>query len=57
MDSTDPQDQLLIWKLGVGEYDAETFTAEDNGDGGTGVLTGQPYVFYKDNMAEWVDKL
>lgn len=40
-----------------GEYDAETFTAEDNGDGGTGVLTGQPYVFYKDNMAEWVDKL
>lgn len=40
-----------------GEYEAETFTAEDNGDGGTGVLTGQPYVFYKDNMAEWVDKL
>ena len=21
------------------------------------VLTGQPYVFYKDNMAEWVDVL
>ena len=40
-----------------GDYEAETFTAEDNGDGGTGVLTGQPYVFYKDNMAEWVDKL
>lgn len=40
-----------------GDYEAETFTAEDNGDGGTGVLTGQPYVFYKDNMAEWVDVL
>lgn len=40
-----------------GEYDEETFTAEDDGDGGTGVLTGIPYVFDKTNMAEWVDKL
>ena len=40
-----------------GEYDEETFTAEADEDGGTGVLTGIPYVFDKTNMAEWVDKL
>lgn len=40
-----------------GEYGEEEFTAEDNGDGGTGVLTGIPYTFYKSNMADWKDKL
>lgn len=40
-----------------GEYDEETFTAEADEDGGTGVLTGIPYVFDKNNMADWVDKL
>ena len=40
-----------------GEYAEETFTAEADEDGGTGVLTGIPYVFDKTNMAEWVDKL
>ena len=40
-----------------GDYAEETFTTEDNGDGGTGVLTGIPYVFYKDNMAEWTPLL
>lgn len=40
-----------------GEYAEETFTAVDNGDGGTGVLTGIPYTFTKDNMADWADKL
>lgn len=40
-----------------GDYAEETFTAEDDGNGGTGVLTGIPYVFYKDNMADWTDKL
>ena len=39
-----------------GDYAEETFTAEEDGDG-TSVLTGIPYVFYKDNMAEWVDVL
>lgn len=39
------------------DYDPETFTAYDNGDGGTAVLAGVPYVFYKGNMAEWIDKL
>ena len=40
-----------------GEYGEETFTAEDDGNGGTTVLTGIPYTFYKGNMAEWADKL
>ncbi|MBQ8305925.1 MAG: substrate-binding domain-containing protein [Blautia sp.] len=40
-----------------GEYEEETFTAEADEDGGTGVLTGIPYVFDKTNMAEWIDKL
>ena len=40
-----------------GDYEEETFTAEADEDGGTGVLTGIPYVFDKTNMAEWVDKL
>ncbi len=39
------------------DYAPETYTAYDNGDGGTAVLAGVPYVFYKGNMAEWIDKL
>ena len=39
------------------EYAPETYKAYDNGDGGTAVLAGVPYVFYKDNMADWISKL
>ncbi|MDO4647517.1 MAG: substrate-binding domain-containing protein [Eubacteriales bacterium] len=39
-----------------GDYEETTFTAEEDGDG-TSVLTGIPYVFYKDNMTEWADTL
>ena len=39
------------------DYDEETFTATDDGDGGTGVLTGIPYVFDKTNMAYWTPLL
>ncbi len=39
------------------DYEATTYEAYDNGDGGTAVLAGVPYVFYKKNMAEWVTKL
>ncbi|HHV11601.1 MAG TPA: substrate-binding domain-containing protein [Clostridiales bacterium] len=39
------------------EYPATTYEAYDNGDGGTAVLAGTPYVFYKGNMADWVKKL
>lgn len=40
-----------------GEYEAETFTTEADEAGGTSVLTGIPYTFYKGNMADWADKL
>ncbi len=39
------------------DYPAATYEAYDNGDEGTAVLAGTPYVFYKGNMAEWVKKL
>jgi len=39
------------------DYAAETYEAYDQGDGGTAVLAGVPYVFYKKNMAEWKDEL
>lgn len=39
------------------EYDAATYEAYDNGNGGTAVLAGVPYVFYKGNMAEWIGVL
>lgn len=39
------------------EYPVTTYEAYDNGDGGTAVLAGTPYVFYKGNMADWVKKL
>ncbi len=39
------------------EYPATTYEAYDNGDGGTAVLAGTPYVFYKVNMKDWIKKL
>lgn len=39
------------------EYEATTYVAYDNGDGGTAVLAGVPYIFYKKNMADWIKKL
>lgn len=38
------------------DYPAETFEVYQSGDG-TAVLAGTPYVFDKNNMAEWVDVL
>ena len=38
------------------DYPVETYEAYQSGDG-TAVLAGVPYVFYKGNMAEWIDKL
>ena len=40
------------------DYPETTFEAYENDDeGGTAVLAGNPYVFYKGNMAEWLDVL
>ncbi len=39
------------------EYPETVYTAYDNGDGGTAVLAGTPYVFYKGNMKDWKGKL
>lgn len=39
------------------DYPSTKYTAYDNGDGGTAVLAGTPYVFYKGNMADWIKKL
>lgn len=39
------------------DYEATDYTAEDYSDGGTSVLAGTPYVFYKDNIQDWVDVL
>lgn len=39
------------------EYPKTEFEAYDNGDGGTAVLAGTPYVFYKGNMKDWKKKL
>lgn len=38
------------------DYGAETYEAYTSGDG-TAVLAGTPFVFSKDNMAEWIDVL
>lgn len=38
------------------DYEATTYEAYKSGDG-TAILAGTPYVFYKDNMAEWIDVL
>ena len=39
------------------DYKEATYKAYDNGDGGTGILAGNPYVFYKGNMKDWVNVL
>lgn len=38
------------------DYGAETYTTYTSGNG-TAVLAGTPYIFYKDNMSEWIDVL
>lgn len=38
------------------DYEAETYTTYKSGEG-TAVLAGTPYIFYKDNMADWKDVL
>jgi len=38
------------------DYEETTYEAYQNGEG-TAILAGDPYVFYKDNMAEWIDVL
>ena len=38
------------------DYEATTYEAYASGEG-TAVLAGVPYVFYKDNMAEWIPVL
>lgn len=38
------------------DYAAESYEAYTSGDG-TAVLAGTPFVFYKDNMADWIDVL
>lgn len=40
-----------------GEYAEESFETTADEAGGTSVLTGIPYTFYKGNMADWADKL
>ncbi len=39
------------------DYPATEYSGYTYSDGGTAVLAGTPYVFYKDNMAEWVNVL
>jgi len=56
-DGFDGSEGSTVTMQAWGDYEEETFTAEADEDGGTGVLTGIPYVFDKNNMAEWVDKL
>ncbi len=38
------------------DYEATTYEAYTSGEG-TAVLAGTPFIFYKDNMAEWIDVL
>ena len=38
------------------DYEAETYEAYQSGDG-TAVLAGAPFIFEKNNMAEWIDVL
>jgi rhamnose transport system substrate-binding protein len=41
-----------------GEYEAREFEAIDHpGDDGSLIYEGNPYVFYKNNMKEWISKL
>ncbi|HJD45740.1 MAG TPA: substrate-binding domain-containing protein [Candidatus Mediterraneibacter norfolkensis] len=38
------------------DYEAATYEAYESGDG-TAVLAGEPFIFSKDNMEEWIDVL
>ena len=38
-------------------YNGKTYTTTKADDGGTNVISLEPYVFYKGNMADWKDKL
>lgn len=38
------------------DYEATTYEAYESGDG-TAVLAGEPFIFSKDNMEEWIDVL
>ncbi len=38
------------------DYEATKYEAYKSGEG-TAILAGTPYIFYKDNMAEWIDVL
>jgi rhamnose transport system substrate-binding protein len=40
-----------------GEYSERNLTTIAHDDGGSLVVIGTPYVFYKDNMATWIPKL
>ena len=40
-----------------GEYSARTMTTIAHDDGGSLVIIGNPYVFYKENMSTWIPKL
>lgn len=40
-----------------GEYKDRTLTTVKHDDGGTLVIIGNPYSFYKGNMAKWIPKL
>ena len=51
-DGFDGSEGSTVTMQAWGDYEEETFTAEADEDGGTGVLTGIPYVFDKNNMAE-----
>lgn len=39
------------------DYPSQDYEGYTYSDGGTAVLAGTPYVFYKDNMADWVNVL
>lgn len=40
-----------------GEYKERTLTTTEHDDGGTTIVIGDPYVFYKSNMTEWIKLL
>lgn len=40
-----------------GEYKERTLKTTEHADGGTTIIIGNPYVFYKTNMADWINLL
>ena len=38
-------------------YNGNEYKVIESEDGGTRVIALKPYIFYKGNMAEWIDKL